>query len=143
MLLSQIHHLSCVCFHCIYCYNYNLTRVCYPQQFIININNDDTSSINIFVTMTSFPPSATITHQQQPKRDPTMAIAKYRPTDMIQTIARREPASYTMSDAIIISNNNNTSMVDDRISNRRNDQQVQYIYIYLVFASIASVTITV
>ena len=26
-------YLSCVCFHCIYCYNYNLTRVCLFVSF--------------------------------------------------------------------------------------------------------------
>ena len=50
--------------------------VCFaPQQF--SINNIDMSSINIYVTVTSFPPSATgISYQQlQPEGDPTMAMA--------------------------------------------------------------------
>ena len=55
----------------------------FPQQFFIINNGINTFSINTFVAMTSFPPSATGTPQQhlQPKRKPTMAIAKYRPMD--------------------------------------------------------------
>ena len=54
--------------------------LCYPQQSFININNVGMPSINIFVTMTAFPPSATKTpHQQlQLERNPTMAIVTYR-----------------------------------------------------------------
>ena len=62
----------------VYCYSYSLTHVCLaPQQYFIIINDVDTSSINIFVTMMSFPPSATGTpHQQQlqPECDSTMAM---------------------------------------------------------------------
>ena len=38
---------------------------CFAHHSFINNNNVDTSSINIFVTITAFPPSATIIHQQQ------------------------------------------------------------------------------
>ena len=40
-----------------------------------NEERGSTFSINIFVTMASFPPSATSTSHQQPERDPTMAMA--------------------------------------------------------------------
>ena len=59
--------------------------VCFAHhQYFINNNNVDlfstvaTSSIRITTTMTSFPPSATVTPQQQqlqPERDPTMAMS--------------------------------------------------------------------
>ena len=80
-------HRNAIC-NCIYrfSYSYSLIRcVClFAQQSFSIINNINMSSINIFVTMTSFfPPSATVTpHQQQqqqqqlqPERDSTIAMA--------------------------------------------------------------------
>ena len=85
----RIYYLSCVCFHCIYCFGYSLTRVCLfarfsQQSFIIN-NNVDASAIKS-IANTSFPLSAARTPQQlQPEHEPTMAIAiaiaKYKPMD--------------------------------------------------------------
>ena len=65
------------------------------QQSFSIINSVNTSSINIFVAITSFPPSATETPQQQqqlqPERNPIMAgvaITKYWTTDS------RDPSNY-------------------------------------------------
>ena len=79
-------YLSCICFYC-FSYNYSLTRV---YLFVLlnsplvesfsSINNIDTSSINIFVTMTS---SLQVQKKTTLKRDPTMAMT-------IATVTRRQ-----------------------------------------------------
>ena len=72
-------YLSFVCFYCFDC-SYSLTcHLCLPpqQSFIIN-NAINTFSMNIFVTMTPFPPGGTRPPQQQlvqSKRKPTMVVA--------------------------------------------------------------------
>ena len=80
--------------------------VCFtPQQYFINNNNVNTSSIKIFVTMTSFPPSApTMTmaigtpqqQQLQPEHDPTMAMAITIMTHRQQHGNREERESATV-----------------------------------------------
>ena len=122
-------YLSCVCFHCTYCFDcsYSLTRriclFCSSKQSIIKINNGDTSAIKS-IANTPFLPSANGTlHQQQQlqlERDPTMvAMAIVTRRQQHSNRGTRAPIITTMAIAkynVCISNNNRT-MPDAHNSN--------------------------
>ena len=95
------------------------------QQSFSIINNVDASSIKIMTTMTSFPPSATGTRQQQQlQRDPTMAMTMTIMACRQQRSNRGTRATTITTMAIteyyISSSNNNNTMLDAHNSNTSN-----------------------
>ena len=107
--------------------------VCFaPQQPIININNINTSSIEIFVTtMTSFPSSATRTPQQQLQLecDLTMAIVivtcRQQHSIIRMRIGNREMGSRISKQHLSINMDVRTNNAGDAERRRKRDRCIE------------------